>query len=243
MLHCSIFNILISKFYRVRFLLTIILLPQNRTADLKWNTKQSQKVEFFHKIYGGGRQLLSAAIFIACSGTAQGEVGVKTNLLSDATLSPNIGVELPLAPQWSVEASGGLNAWTVNGHRWRHWLVQPEVRYWLCDRFAGHFFGVHLLGGQYNIGNINLDFSFLGTDFSKLSNNRYQGWFGGAGIAYGYTWILSRHWSIEAEIGVGWTYTRYDKYRCADCGKKIESNHPHNYVGPTKAALNMVYVF
>lgn len=90
---------------------------------------------------------------------------------------------------------------------------------------------------------MNLPFSFLGTDFRELKDHRRQGWMVGAGIGYGYSWILDRHWNIEAEIGIGWIYTRYDTYRCADCGKKIKENTPHNYFGPTKAAINIIYLF
>ena len=85
--------------------------------------------------------------------------------------------------------------------------------------------------------------SFLGSDFSGLSETRYQGWFVGAGVAYGYAWILGRHWNLEAEIGFGYAYTRYDRYRCAGCGRKVESDKSHHYVGPTKAAVNLVYLF
>ena len=45
------------------------------------------------------------------------------------------------------------------------------------------------------------------------------------------------------EEGVGYAYTRYDRFRCAGCGKRIETDRPHHYVGPTKAAVNLVYVF
>ena len=124
-----------------------------------------------------------------------------------------------------------------------HWAVQPEARYWLCDRFGAHFLGAHLHGGQYNIGGIDGKMNFLGTDARKLKNARYQGWFVGAGVAYGYAWILGRHWNLEAEIGIGYSYTRYDKYPCAKCGKKLETNKSHHYVGPTKAAINLVYLF
>ena len=98
-------------------------------------------------------------------------------------------------------------------------------------------------GGQYNIGGIDGKVKFLGTDARKLKDTRYQGWFVGAGIEYGYAWILGRHWNLEAEIGFGYSYTRYDKYRCSGCGKKVETNQPHHYVGPTKAAINLVYLF
>lgn len=171
-------------------------------------------------------------------------LALKSNILSDALLNPNAAIEVALAPKWTLDMSGQVNAWNLSHDRkWKHWVVQPEIRYWFCDRFAGHFVGAHLLGGQYNIGGIDLPFSFLGTDFSKLKDSRFQGWFGGLGVAYGYDWALSRHWNLEAELGLGWTYTRYDQFRCAGCGKKIQEDRPHNYFGITKAAINLVYVF
>lgn len=169
---------------------------------------------------------------------------VKTNLLADCLLNPNIGVEVGLAPKWTLEATGQFNAWTLSHERrWKHWAVQPEVRYWLCDRFSAHFFGVHLHGGEYNMGGIDGHVKFLGTDTRKLKDSRYQGWFVGAGVAYGYAWILGRHWNLEAEIGLGYSYTRYDRFRCTGCGKRVETDKPHHYVGPTKVAINLVYLF
>lgn len=176
--------------------------------------------------------------------SASGQVAIKTNLLYDATLTANAGVEFVMAPRWSFDLSGNLNAWTVNDHKWKHWMVQPEMRYWFCDAIVGHFLGFHLLGGQYNFG--NLDFgglNLLGSDLSMLKDQRYQGWYAGAGIAYGYSWVLNRHWNLEAELGIGWAYTRFDSYPCTECGSPISKNRPHNYVGPTKAAVNIVYVF
>lgn len=194
------------------------------------------------RIVARGLLIIIAAVAGVLTAEAQ-TAGVKTNLLSDVALSPNVGVEFKSAPKWTLELSGSLNAWTVDGHKWKHWLVQPEVRYWFCEAFSGHFVGAHLLGGQYNLGNLNLNFKFLGTDFSRLRDHRYEGWGVGAGIAYGYAWVLGRHWNLEAEIGVGYIYTEADKYTCAECGRAIERKIPHHYVGPTKAAINIVYLF
>ncbi len=182
-------------------------------------------------------------IMAAFQGVSAQNVALKTNLVGDALLSPNAAIEVGLAPKWSAELSGQFNFWDVNGHKWKHWVVQPEVRYWLCERFSGHFFGLHLLGGEYNFGNIDAGFNFLGSDFKNLKDKRYQGWAAGAGIAYGYAWPVAKHWNIEAELGLGWIYTRYDSYPCVTCGRKIDSDKPHNYVGPTKAAINIVYLF
>ena len=170
------------------------------------------------------------------------KAALKTNLLSDVFLNPNVGAEVAIADKWTFDLSGQLNLWTVDERKWKHWLLQPEARYWFCRHFQGHFVGIHALGGEYNMGKLDLDFKMLGTDFRKLKDRRYQGWFGGAGIAYGYDWIINLHWDIEAEIGLGWTYTRFDAYPCAVCGTKLDSGH-HNYFGPTKAAINLKYVF
>lgn len=67
-------------------------------------------------------------------------VAVKTNLLSDAILSPNLGIEIGLAPKWTLDVTGQFNGWNLSHDRkWKHWAIQPEARYWLCDRFGAHF--------------------------------------------------------------------------------------------------------
>lgn len=181
-------------------------------------------------------------LLLAAEGTAQ-KVAVKTNLLYDAAATVNLGAEVVLAPRWTLDVSGNLNAWNMSHDRkWKHWMIQPEARYWLCQRFIGHFFGFHLHGGQYNIGNLDNSIKFLGTDFSKLSDARYEGWFLGAGLGYGHSWVIDRHWNLEAEIGVGYSYSPYEKYPCADCGKRQEKDK-HHYIGVTKAALNLIYNF
>lgn len=186
--------------------------------------------------------LLGVTLSLSSVGFTQ-DVAIKTNLIGDALLSPNIGVEFGVAPQWTVDIPVSFNGWAINNRLWKHWYVQPEARYWLCDKFAGHFVGFHVHGGQYNVGGFDGKIKFLNTDFRRLADSRFQGWFAGAGISYGYAWILGRHWNLEAEIGFGWSYTHYDRFECMGCGRKVESGKAHNYVGPTKAALNLVYVF
>lgn len=172
------------------------------------------------------------------------DIALKTNALYWGTTTPNLGIEVTLAPKWTLDLSGGYNPWTFSDNKkWKHWLVQPELRYWLCEKMGGHFWGLHIHGGQYNIGKVNTDFNLFGTDFSKLKDFRFEGWFVGAGIAYGYAWMLSKHWNLETEIGLGYSYTRYDRYQCPECGSKLEDGKKHHYLGPTNAAINIVYVF
>lgn len=183
-------------------------------------------------------------LFIGISLPAKAQnVAVKTNLIYDVTSSINLGVETGLAQKWTLDLSGNLNSWSKNDHtKWKHWMVQPEARYWFCDRFSRHFIGAHLIGGAFNFGNINNSLSFLGTDFSVLSDNRYQGYAYGAGVAYGFAFMLSRHMNIELEAGFGYICFDYDTFDCSGCGQLMTSGI-HHYVGPTKAAVNLVFLF
>lgn len=168
---------------------------------------------------------------------------IKSNIVYDATASINLGVEIGLAPKWTLDVSGNLNAWSKDENtRWKHWLVQPEARYWFCDRFSRHFIGAHAIGGAFNLGGINNNLSFLGTDFSVLKDQRYQGYAFGAGVAYGFAFMLSEHINLELEAGFGYMYLDYDIYACGNCGRKIGKDN-HHYVGPTKAAINLVFLF
>ena len=171
-------------------------------------------------------------------------VAIKSNLLYDATSTINLGFEIRMAPRWSLDISGNYNPWDMpNGAKWKHWMAQPELRYWFCEVLNGHFVAIHLHGGAFNFGGIKNNINFLGTDYSRLTDHRFQGYFVGAGLGYGYSWMLSRHWNLEAEIGLGYSYVMYDVYECADCGKKVEEDKNHNYVGVTKAAINLIYAF
>lgn len=188
--------------------------------------------------------IMTLAAFTAVQRTQAQDVAVKTDLASDAATNINLGLEFGLSQKWTLDISGEYNPWTFSHNKkWKHLSIQPEARYWFCQKMSGHFLGFHAMGGKYNIGNLDLGFKMFGTDFRKLKDYRFAGWYVGAGIAYGYAWMLGRHWNLEAEIGLGYAYTRYDRYECVTCGKKLDNDKPHHYVGPTKAAINLVYVF
>lgn len=47
---------------------------------------------------------------------------------------------------------------------------------------------------------------------------------------------------MEATIGVGYAYIKYDKYEPGDDGRKIDHN-TKDYFGPTKIGLSFIYTF
>lgn len=174
---------------------------------------------------------------------AQG-VAVKTNLLYGAyTLTPNIGIEIGLGKHCTLDVGVGYNPWDRMGtsgsnKKLVHWLGTAEYRYWLCQSFNGHFFGVHAVASQYNIGGYKLPLLFG----ANSENFRNEGIAMGAGMSYGYQWVLGKHWNAEASIGLGYAYLKYDKYDCPQCGDYV-GRYSKSYFGPTKATLSLIYVF
>ena len=149
------------------------------------------------------------------------------------------GISYALGNKTTVELTGSLRPWKrkeeyVN----RYWLLQPEFKYWTCQKFNGTFWGVYINGAQFNIGGKKLPFGL----FSKLKENRYEGWLTGVGISYGYHWLLSKHWNIETSIGLGYEFIRYKQYGCEWCAQ-LKGKGNHHYIGPSKAAINLVYLF
>lgn len=160
-------------------------------------------------------------------------LAIKTNALYWATTTANLGLEVGLGKALTLDISGNYNPWKFSNYKQiKHWMVQPELRYWLCERFNGHFFGLHAHYADFNVSNLNI---------FGLGHYRYQGNLYGAGISYGYQWILNKRWSMEATIGVGYARVNYDKYICGHCGSKLDNGHK-NYFGPTKAAINIIYI-
>ena len=239
------------------------------------------------------------------------DMALKTNLLYDATTTINLGYEVALNRKTTFDIWINYNPWTL-GRKWvglyqnelsvpspsasereiklKHLAVQPEIRWWTCEKFNGHFFGVHLHGGMFNVGAIKLPFdigrykdaqgNYLGTypvtmtpvlhtnlsvqgiayhplsgtaeendneiiwrnaDRDGVYTNTFEGWLAGAGVSYGYHWILAPRFSMEFTLGVGYAYLKYEKNRCTDCTKKIGEGVSH-YFGPTRVGLSLVYM-
>ena len=168
------------------------------------------------------------------------KVALKTNLGYWAVgASPNLAFEFALGKRVTLEVGGGLNKWTFSENKkFKHWLVQPELRYWFCEAFNGHFIGLHAHGGGFNVGNFDIPIGRLDVFYNK----RYEGYLYGAGLSYGYQWVLSKRWNLELSLGAGYAHIDYDKFDGPHyCGEKLDEGK-ENYWGITKAAISFIYV-
>lgn len=183
--------------------------------------------------------LILMLLILLCSAEVKAQtVTLKSDLLTGALSSPNIAVEMKLSSRFTLETGFHYNTFQAGKNkRWKHWFLQPELRFWKCQPYGGHFFGTHLIYGVYNVGNMKLPLGI----FKGVHSSRYEGDFMGAGVSYGYHFILSPRWSIETSIGVGFLHTEYQRYRCLHCGERMGSGSK-NFIVPTKTAVSLVYV-
>lgn len=84
-------------------------------------------------------------------------VGVKTNLVMDAMKMINLGAEVGLSKKLTLDLYANYNPWKYKDQKMMKMLaIQPELRYWFCDKFNGHFVGFHVHGGVYQAAAINM---------------------------------------------------------------------------------------
>lgn len=173
---------------------------------------------------------------LLCSPLYAQKAALKTNLLYDATATPNLGLEFALAPRWTLAFSAGINPFAFNNNRkWKHWLTEGEVRYWLCERFYGHFFGLHVGGGEFNVGRVSFPWPKLDKTY------RYEGWAALVGASYGYSWVLGKRWNLEATIGFGIMHADYKRFDCPHCGE-YEGKSKETFFSPTRAGVSLIYM-
>ena len=149
--------------------------------------------------------------------TRQPRVALRTNLLYDATLSPNFGLDVRVDSAWTVGLLAGINAWDIDkekNKKWRHALFSLRARNYRKGLFQKNYMEFDAIYRHFNVGNTKIPFGL----YSAVKDRRLQGDLVALGGKYGYSWILARHWRIEAEAGVAVGYAWFKEYDCDHCG-------------------------
>ena len=153
---------------------------------------------------------------------------LKTNGLFWLTTTPNVGCGSGAHPEIHAGAGRSLQPLDVQGRQEDAFLAgAARTALWFCEAMEGHFVGLHLHGAQF---------------YGSFNEKRYDGYLAGGGLTYGYAWILSSHWNLEALIGVGYARLWYKESPHIPCNKCYERK-TRDYVGPTKLALSISYIF
>lgn len=174
------------------------------------------------------KNLLLLAFIISASQIQAQSYSVKTNVLGLATSNLNVELSMALSRRVSIHLPVTYNPFVFsNNRKMQNLTFQPAVRYWFLESYARRFIGVSAIASTYHISG---------------KKYRYEGKGYGIGLSYGYSMLLSPHWNLEFEGGIGAVRADYTKYTCKKCGKKLGEEQKW-YVLPTKLSVSIVYLF
>lgn len=194
--------------------------------------------------------IIAVVILLSSASVASAQkLAVKTNALYWTTATPNLGLEVAFGERFTLDLEGGYNPWTFDAQKnmkIKHWLVSPEIRYWFCESFQGHFMGVNANYTQFNIGSVPVPVSPLFIDLTgdyvtDLENSRIQGWAAGAGLTYGCAFPIARRWNMELTLGYGVWLSRYDQFENRKCGL-FQQTIEKVSLGPTALGVSFIYM-
>lgn len=162
-------------------------------------------------------------------------MALKTNLLYDVALVPNLGIEFYVGSGWSLTADGMFAWWKTDKkhYYWRVYGGEFSVRKYFGRAaqqkpLSGHHLGLY---GQL----LTYDFELGGTGYlSKLSY--------GGGIEYGYSFPIGRRFNLDLGVGVGYLGGEYKKYVPMDDHYVWQQTRQRHWIGPTKAEISLVWL-
>lgn len=163
---------------------------------------------------------------------------VKTNLLYDIALTPNIEWEIPWGNRFSINLEWQYGWWLRrdNTFCWELESGGIEPRIWFGNRathrrLTGWFAGVFAQGGLY--------------DFQLEEAAGYQGeFYVFAGLTGGYSVAVAKHLNMEFSLGVGYLITDYRHYHVED-NELIKQGYSMRFSSllPAKAKVSLVWMW
>ncbi len=170
---------------------------------------------------------------------------LKSNLLMDVALIPNLAAEVHLGKGWTVGAGAWFAWWTGDNSdiSWRTYGAEVALRKYFGKRAAekplqGHHLGVY---GQV----LTYDFR-LGSGKGIIGGQSGGSIFDHAnyafGIEYGYSLPIARRLNLDFVLGVGYMGGQYEEYRPKDGHQVWETTKDRNWIGPTKAEVTLVWL-
>ncbi len=163
-------------------------------------------------------------------------LALKNNLIYDAALVANLGVEFSAGRHFSIDLPLTFSPYNISSTiRLRTLTFQPSLRYWFASPMEGPFVGIHAHAAYY-------DMAFAGkTRWQNVDSWRNPLYGGGLSAGYSYRFGKDKRWGIEAEAGFGYAYLSYDCFYNVPNGAWFNSS-TRGYWGLTKANIGISYI-
>lgn len=160
---------------------------------------------------------------------------LKSNLLYDALLVPNLSLEASIGSGWTLGA-GGMFAWWSKDAKHRYWRIYGgdlEIRKYFgtlskSKPLQGHHLGIY---GDF----LTYDFEFGAKGYQSKATYA-------AGIKYGYSHPIANRLNLDFALGIGYLHSNYKTYVPRDGCYVYQETKKRKWLGPTQAEISLVWL-
>ena len=160
---------------------------------------------------------------------------LKSNLLYDALLVPNLSLEASISGGWTLGA-GGMFAWWSKDAKHRYWRIYGgglEIRKYFgtlskSKPLQGHHLGIY---GDF----LTYDFEFGAKGYQSKATYA-------AGIKYGYSHPIANRLNLDFALGIGYLHSNYKTYVPKDGCYVYQETKKQKWLGPTQAEISLVWL-
>lgn len=160
---------------------------------------------------------------------------LKSNLLYDALLVPNLALEASIGSGWTLGA-GGMLAWWSKDAKHRYWRIYGgdlEIRKYFgtlskSKPLQGHHLGIY---GDF----LTYDFEFGAKGYQSKATYA-------AGIKYGYSHPIANRLNLDFALGIGYLHSNYKTYVPRDGCYVYQETKKRKWLGPTQAEVSLVWL-
>ena len=162
-------------------------------------------------------------------------LALKSNLLYDALLIPNLSLEASISSGWTLGA-GGMFAWWSKDAKHRYWRIYGgdlEIRKYFgtlskSKPLQGHHLGIY---GDF----LTYDFEFGAKGYQSKATYA-------AGIKYGYSHPIANRLNLDFALGIGYLHSNYKTYVPRDGCYVYQETKKRKWLGPTQAEISLVWL-
>lgn len=178
---------------------------------------------------------LSFVLFSFHQASAQ-KFALSTNLVEWANFGTiNADAGLSVAQHFSLHAGAKFNPWSFHTKSGMQIYNKQTTAYFGARYWPWYVYSGWWIGARVRF----MDFSETGVLRPKL----FEGKSLGAGVLFGYTWMIHEHFNIEIGGGLwGGRHLEYNRYR-TPARRDILSSCPRNFAFVDELSVSLMYVF
>ncbi|MGM9816236.1 MAG: DUF3575 domain-containing protein [Lepagella sp.] len=172
-------------------------------------------------------------------------MAVRTNMLYDALIVPNVGLEFYLGGHISIGANWMYSWWKSDRTHW-YWRTYGgdlNLRYYFANKepgytpFKGHHVGVY---GQ--VLTYDIDLGGKGYIGGRPGGSMWDKCHWGVGVEYGYSLPIHRRLNLDFTLGLGYLTGEFWEYKPIDQCYVWQATKRLHWWGPTKLEVSLVWL-